>query len=91
MTSSEKQSWEQIRARGHGRFILRRGLLRWGIPFGLAVTVGPFLYDAFTHAGTASVRTLVVSFVFSTLAIGMGMGETAWRRREREYYADHSG
>ena len=65
------------------------GLLRWGIPFGLVVTLGPALYDFFTHSAAPSVWKLVGSFILFTFAFGYGMGETEWRKRERVYRADH--
>ena len=65
---------------------MRQGLLRWGVPFGLVVTLGPFFYDLVTHASTPSIWSMVGSFTFLTLAFGYGMGETEWRRGERAYH-----
>jgi hypothetical protein len=90
MTQSENQAWEKIRARGHARFILRHGVLLWGVPFGVVVTLGPFIYDVFTHHATSSIRSMVAAFAFLTLAFGYGMGETEWRRREKAYLEDRA-
>ena len=89
MKDTERNEWEQIRARGHGRFIAHHGLLWWGVPFGFVVTFGPVLYDVFTHSALPSVWELVGSFILLTFAFGYGMGETEWRKRERVYHADH--
>jgi hypothetical protein len=89
MTPSKNQAWEQVRARGHSRFILRYGVLRWGVPFGIVVTLGPFIYDVFTHNVTSSIWSMVAAFVLLTLLFGCVMGQTEWTRRERAYLGDH--
>jgi hypothetical protein len=91
MDDNEKHTWEQIRARGHGRFVVQHGILRWGIPFGLVVTFGPAFYDLLAHSVTPSVWRLAGSFAFFTLGFGYLMGEGEWRRRERSYHAEHLG
>jgi len=86
MKTFDKEKWSQTRARGHARFIIRQGLLRWGIPFGLVVTLGTFVYDVATHSPTPSIWSMVGSFILLTLAFGYGMGQTEWRHGERAYY-----
>jgi len=86
MKNFDKQAWDQIRTRGHARFIIRHGLLRWGVPFGLVVTLGQFLYDILTHAATPSLWSMVGSFIFLTLAFGYLSGEMEWRRCEGAYH-----
>ena len=85
MTHSEKQSWEQLRAKGHDRFILREGLLRNGVPLGLIVTLSMFLYDIFTHTAVTSLWKMAIGFAILVLGFGYGMGETRWRSGERDY------
>src|SRR6266850_2881968 len=91
MNDSEKQSWEKVRARGHGRFILREGLLRCGVPFGVVVTLGPFVYDLITHQSYIPlllpwpVWNFVVELVFSISVFGYLFGEGNWRKNERDY------
>jgi hypothetical protein len=86
MKTFDKQKWMQVRARGHVRFIMRQGLLQWGVPFGLVVTLGPFLYDLATHSPTPSIWSMVGSVTLLTLTFGYGMGETQWRRGQRAYH-----
>ena len=86
MKTFDKQKWAQIRAKGHVRFIVRQGLFYWGVPLGLVVTLGPFVYDVITHAPTPPIGNLVGSFTLLSLAFGYGMGETEWRRGERAYH-----
>src|SRR5438477_9677538 len=86
MKTFDKQRWTQVRAKGHARFIIRQGLLRWGVPFGLAVTLGPFFYDLAIHAPTASIWSMVGSLIVLTLTFGYGMGEREWRLGERAYH-----
>ena len=82
----DKEKWMQIRARGHARFIVRHGLIRWGIPLGLVVTLGPFFCDLITHTPTPSAWSMAGSCTWLTLVFGYGMGETEWRRGERAYH-----
>ena len=90
MTQSESQAWEKIRARGRARFILRHGLLLRGLPFGIMVTLGPLIYDIFTHQVTPSIWSMVAAFALLTLLFGCVMGETEWRRREKVYLGDRA-
>lgn len=85
MSAFDREKWTNIRARGHARFIVRRGLLCWGVPFGLIVTLGPAFYALVTHTPTPSVWSMLASFTLLTLVFGYGMGETQWRRCERAY------
>ena len=88
MTDTEKQAWEQIRAKGHGRFIVSYGLVRRGIPFGCVLTLNQILFDDATRSTTASGWILPGTFVLMTVLFGYGMGETEWRKRERAYRDD---
>ena len=91
MTHAQKQSWDQVRARGHGRFILREGFLRWGVPFGAVVTLGPLLYDFITHQPYTPlllpwpVWNFVVDLVLSIMISGYLFGEGNWWMNERNY------
>ena len=85
MTPSEKDAWEKVRARGHTRFILLGGVLRWGVLFG-AISCGPFLYDIATHnAPKAVVWGMEADFVLFTLLLGYAAGEISWKRQEQAY------
>jgi putative effector of murein hydrolase LrgA (UPF0299 family) len=64
-------------------------LLR-GVPFGIIVALGPFIYDIFTHRVTSSIWSMLVAFALLTLLFGFIMGETEWRRREKAYLGDHA-
>jgi len=85
MTQSEKQSWEKARARGHRSFILREGLLRWGVPFGAFMALGQWLWAICTHVLAPPFWELGSNFVFFTMAFGYLTGEGRWRKCERDY------
>jgi hypothetical protein len=84
MTKSEKQWWEQERAKGYDRFLLR-AVLRAGLPFAILMTVGAVLIPVFTHHPIPSVWDLAARLGFYTIAFGAGMGAMTWRRRELDY------
>ncbi len=48
MTKYDKQVWEQERAHGYSRFLLR-SLIRAGLPFGILMTVAHILWPYFKH------------------------------------------
>jgi hypothetical protein len=86
MKQSEKQSWENVRKQGHGRFILQKGLLREGLIFGAVLTLGPLLYDLLTHGGIiTSLWNTIGGFILITLVVGYGVAETRWRKCEADY------
>jgi hypothetical protein len=64
--------WKEIKQRGIGRFLVVRGLLLAGLPFGIAMTV-------FQGAGImAGWSSLLSSFMFHTTFFGLSMGYYAW-------------
>ena len=84
MTKSEKQSWEQERAKGRDHFILS-AIRRAGLPFGILLTVGNSLIPFFRHEPTPSFFRLLVMFGFFTLGFGSLMGVSTWSSNERDY------
>jgi len=85
MTKSEKQSWEQERAKGRDRFLLRHGLLRFGLPFGILMTLGKVLFAVFSHHPVAPIWELFIWFGAYTLILGCVMGLWNWQNNERDY------
>jgi hypothetical protein len=85
MTKSEKQSWEQERAKGYDHFLLH-SVLRAGLPFGIVVTLANVVVPFFTHHPMRPVWELLVGFGFLVLAFGAFMGANTWRRNERDYH-----
>lgn len=85
MTNAEKQWWEQERAKGYNRFLLRQGLLRTGLPFGILMTIAAPLIEFLTHRPIKPVWELLAMFGFYTLGFGYFMGTRAWRDNERDY------
>lgn len=88
MKPFNRQARDQIRVRGHTRFILLYGLLRCGIPFGTFMAVSLFAWGLFEHC-TPSAWRVAGEFCFFTLSFGYLSGEFEWRRQERAYH-DHA-
>jgi hypothetical protein len=84
MKKFDKQIWSQIRAKGHARFVVRQVLQR-GIPMGVFVTLGVFLFHIFTHSVTPTPGNLAAIFICFGLAFGCFVGEKEWQRCERAY------
>ena len=85
MTKSEKQWWEQERAKGRDRFLLRRGLLRAGLPFGALMIAGKILISVFSHQPISPAWRLLVEFGFYVLGFGALMGVWSWQSNETDY------
>ena len=85
MTISEKQWWEQERAKGRSRFVLREGLLRRGLPFGVFMIVWCLVIDLLFQSPIEPVWELAVKFGVYTLGFGLLMGSTLWSDRERDF------
>ncbi|HXT42457.1 MAG TPA: hypothetical protein VN887_20790 [Candidatus Angelobacter sp.] len=84
MTKSEKQSWEQERAKGREHFFLS-SIRRAGLPFGVLMTLGNLLFAFYRHESIPSVWRLLVMFGFYTLGFGSLMGLSTWSRNELDY------
>ena len=85
MTQTQKQWWEQERAKGEARYVLRVGLLRMGLPFAAIMTVVPLLNNVFTIEPIEPLWKLGVKFAFFVVGFGGMMGAMLWRDRERDY------
>jgi hypothetical protein len=64
--------WKKIKQRGISRFLLVRGLVLAGLPFGIGMT---FLQSV---GFMASWSNLLFSFVFHTTVFGLAMGYFFW-------------
>jgi len=94
MTKIERQKWEHIRAKGHARYIWR-SILMWGVPMWAAQNYGSLLYDAIMHNpppprfhSYTPTLDFVFDFALWIFGFGYGMGESMWRKHERDYRKD---
>lgn len=85
MTHSEKQAWEQVRAEGKGKFILRSGLFRYGVRFGLIFGLFQIARLLFFNSAEEPAISIVATWGFATLCFGAVMGEYKWRQLESDY------
>ena len=91
MNAAQRQEWEQVRTRGHTRFILR-SFLRWGVPMLAVQFLASFLY-ALIRSEPFSLFPIfpwpVVNATFYVLfwicGFGYLMGEGIWQKHERDY------
>jgi hypothetical protein len=85
MTQSEKQAWEKVREKGRDRFILRDGLLRHGVRFGVLFGLFQCIRFAFFHPAPEPVLSVIAGWAFATVAYGAMMGVCRWQTLERDY------
>src|SRR5215510_14557204 len=71
------ESWEQIRAKGRGRFVLRKGLT-WMI-------ILTAVMDVFTHLIYAGNGFGLWSFTFQGFVTGVFLGYQEWGENEVNY------
>ena len=72
LNAYSSHEWKEIKQRGISRFLLVRGLVLAGLPFGIGMT---FLQ---TVGFMASWSSLLFSFVFHTTVFGLAMGYFFW-------------
>jgi len=84
MTKLDKERWEQIRAKGYERFLLRT-VIRAGLPFAILMTLSRALWPVVRHRPVEPVWQLAVEFEFYGLFFGVWMGTFTWRCRQRDY------
>ena len=94
MTTTPRQKWERVRAKGHAHYILR-SFLFWGLPMWAVQTFGTFIYDAVLHKSYVTpfqIWSPAVDFIFDlavwVFGFGYLMGESLWRKQERDYHRD---
>ena len=71
-------AWERMRTRGRTRYIWRKGVIGWGLPVGLLVTLFGFSQRGFSIPG------LACAFVIWPTA-GYCVGAITWGISERRY------
>ncbi|MBC8096601.1 MAG: hypothetical protein H7Y43_12400 [Akkermansiaceae bacterium] len=85
MTQTEKQAWEQVRARGRDRFIVREGLLHRGVPFGVLFGLFQIIRIVFFRSSSEPLLSIIAGWGFATVAFGAIMGVIEWQAHERDY------
>jgi hypothetical protein len=85
MTILEKQRWEQERTKGRDRYVLRHGLLRYGLAVGLIVVLVKVVVGIFTHHSGGSIWELLIYFGAFALGFGGFMGAMGWSENEKEF------
>jgi hypothetical protein len=78
MTHHEKQQWEKERAKGLGRYILRRGLLFYGLFFAVGMTLWQ-ISDRLT------LEKYLINFIINAVGFGGFMGFFTWGLNEYDY------
>jgi hypothetical protein len=84
MTKTQKQAWEQTRIQGRDQFILREGLIRRGVPFGVLFALFQIIFTFF-RPRSEPVLAIVAGWAFATVGFGAFMGVWEWQNRERDY------
>jgi hypothetical protein len=82
--------WEHERASGRTRFILRRGVLNWGIPAAFLTVVYKFVQEqglVWSPRMTDSLRTAIVVAVIVFPVCGWIFGRWLWDTGETRYKA----
>ena len=75
--AANRKKWEKVRSRGQLDFIVRFGVLAWGIPSGV-------LFSIWKHWDqTSSVSWWEPIIIFAI--VGIGFGATMWWRFEKIY------
>lgn len=83
MNTAEKESWQQVRAKGRGAFVLRHGVLKTGLVFGCFMALVSLLVSP-SHTGY-EVYIIAVKSAGMALAIGASVGARRWKTKEKEY------
>lgn len=91
---AESQGWERQRAGGRTRFILRRGVLGWGIPAAFLTIFYKVIQEqglVWTPRLTDSLRTAVVVAIIVFPFGGWLFGRWLWDTGETRYEARMRG
>ncbi len=92
MNTSERQAWEQTRAKGRASFIWRAGVLRHGVPPAAAFGLCWLLEDYFRHRLDASEALGIAEMAAAwALSVGLIHGISLWKKRQHQYVSgiDH--
>jgi hypothetical protein len=92
MNTSERQAWEQTRAKGRASFIWRTGILRHGVPPAAAFGLCWVLMDLVRHRLDAG-EALCIAAMAGAIALSIGLlaGIRLWKQRQHQYVSgiDH--
>jgi hypothetical protein len=83
MTSAEKETWQKVRAKGRGVFLLRHGVMKGGLVIGCVVVLLSLILSP-PHTGY-DVYIIAVKSAGMALALGAIDGARKWKANERAY------
>ena len=81
-----RQRWREVRQRGRLSYVLRRGILLWGVLFAIWMTLAR-VFGLLGRDRPARPAALLISFVFAAIFFGTLMGLWAWRQNEKRFKA----
>jgi hypothetical protein len=89
MTENQKEIWQKTHAQGKLRFILVRGIIFWGLPFGIVyfVLTRIFYYFFDGSSFSESINNLTAKFIFNLLIWSLGgciLKWMEWNKMKRE-------
>jgi succinate-acetate transporter protein len=85
MTQTDRNWWEQMRAKGRGWFIFRQGILHYGTQVGFWLVLFGVLTTPLISGSFPSLLGLVSAWVSLTVCFGFSVGFVLWKQHEKDY------
>jgi hypothetical protein len=89
MTQQDRHWWEQMREKGHASFVLREGILRYGVQVAFALLVMQVTYFIFFSRDPVPLIELALGWAIDAIIFGSLIGYVLWKRHEKDYHNDH--
>lgn len=86
MRIDSREEWKRVRAGGHGRWILRQGVIGFGVPLVVLLLGLDYVTGGFPPGGDGMPSWLVVLLVtFVCVTGGYVLADREWHRAEERF------
>jgi ABC-type multidrug transport system permease subunit len=78
------KNWNEVKSMGMKSFILKYGIMRWGIPTGISYSVLMLLFNSNIHSIRSFIIYVVINLLIFSLLGGSLFGFVMWKLSEKK-------
>jgi hypothetical protein len=82
-SNTENKAWQEIKSKGKNKFILKYGIIRWGIPTGIFYSILMQIFEHRIHSVKDFIMHTAINLLIISLFGGSLFGLAMWNVRDK--------